>query len=191
MKPNKKDHTIKKTKNMKKPDPDLDADLMPPYLQINMLVQPTKSKTALLFLELLGYTGLDRLYLGCVTSGVIKFLLYFALCIVNFYYLRYVQSLGEQGEIDDTLPIVYAFHVLFTVVIGWAVLDWTRVIINVMRRDPNILFCKSYVWQGLNDTDFAFMLGFFFIAISIVNLFVIVPSIINENRDLVVSTPST
>jgi TM2 domain-containing membrane protein YozV len=95
-----------------------------------------KSKILLVLIETLGLgaLGLDRLYLGCPSSGLMKFVL-FLLTIFSYYtndFLFYASSL---------------------IWVTWVLFDYVLVFINAFLQSQNNPFCNELVYY--NDVDLA------------------------------------
>jgi len=115
-----------------------------------MVVERVVSRDTSMVLSVLwGFTGLDRLFMGCYVTGAIKFLLF---CI---YY-----AVGPESVINVQKNAIEVKLVLGLVVFVWYVTDVLRLLWGGVNMSSKRQFCNGYVWEDTEYTPrYAVVLG--------------------------------
>lgn len=129
---------------------------MDEYALIPEKAKPSKTALVLLSTPPIGMLGLDRIYMGCFRSGLLKFLMLLTSLILL------VSGSGLFVSIGLYMLLFYFM---------WALTDWARVQINALSRSYFQVFCNSTTtWGGQNDIRWAF---WFSLLLNSFNLFLL------------------
>ena len=117
-------------------------------------VPRVRSKTVLSLIEiLLGYTGLDRIYMGCYRSGMLKMLLF--LCLVLL--ISYTQY-DSSAEVETWY--IYTKGATMFLVFAIFIVDAFVVFRNGVVGDIITPFCPNNTWSGFDDIRNAKIVSF-------------------------------
>ena len=105
-------------------------------------VRPSKVALVLIENSPLAAIGIDRVYMGCLRSGFLKFLLFFLVTIV-------------PEVLAEALPVVGMLYFL------WVIYDWVSVTMNALSRSMQPTLCDSPHFTGWSD-DRDVILSFWF-----------------------------
>lgn len=108
----------------------------------------TPSKTALVLIESspLASMGMDHVYMGCIKTGFLKFML-FVLVFVT------------PDAMPELFPIVSTFFLL------WVLYDYIRVLFNALSRSRKATICENRYfssWSSERDIIMAFWISLIF-----------------------------
>jgi hypothetical protein len=97
--------------------------------------------TSMVLSVLWGFTGLDRLFMGCYVTGAIKFLLF------AIYF-----ALGPEGVFKVKNNPIEVKLVVGLVVGVWYITDVLRLLWGGVNISSNRQFCDGYVWRDTDNT---------------------------------------
>lgn len=105
---------------------------------------PSKTALVLISQSPLALLGIDRMYVGCDTSGWVKFVFFLLVFVIG-------PLLGPLW------PIVAIFFAL------WVAMDWLRVLVNALSMSKYRPFCDAATpataWTSARDIRYAFWIG--------------------------------
>jgi len=129
--------------------------------------QPRKSKILLLLIHLLGggYLGLDRMYMGCWQSGLIKMLLFVVGVVLLF---SFFPSNNDAEPVKYPMALWVGFVCLMVSYI-WVMLDLIWVLINAASGSTEVpwTYCDNAMWRNEGDITCGQYLAFFLIGVTV------------------------
>ena len=142
---------------------------MSQFIYTPLTSNPSKTTLSLLIsLPPLQLLGLDRIYMGCMKSGFLKFLLFVGATVGMFF----------AGPF--WLPIVL-------LMLLWNFFDWIVAMINILSFSTRRVYCNTNMgWSSERDIRIAFWLGIALNLINIAFLLYIISLFINEGVEWIV-----
>lgn len=126
-----------------------------------------RSKIILGLLSALGgsFVGLDRLYMGCKFSGILK--------LVLFIFLITVAVLNENNKLPDNTQLKQWAYNAFFLLMAWAFVDIVLVIFNLLSGQataPYTMVCTASKapWKSQQDILYGRYLGAVIVVTNIV-----------------------
>lgn len=104
-----------------------------------------RSKAVVAALQLIGFTGMDRIYLGCVRSGFVK-LLVFSIFVALF--VSYIVQFDKQPSIGAEISLLLFYTMSFyAFVVIWYLVDLFQVSVTILSSSNVPCFCLGYRWR--------------------------------------------
>ena len=106
--------------------------------------RPDKLSASILALTPFNLFGLDRIYVGCEKSGVVKAMLFVSIPVANM--------------INTNVAMVLLF--IYSI---WWVVDLLRVLRNIFTLSPRVFYCDSSKgWANLINVHIAYWFALFY-----------------------------
>jgi hypothetical protein len=137
---------------------------------LTKLTHRRRSKFVLAITEIIGFTGADRLYLGCYSSGTVKMLLF--LIFVTLFITLYTKAQNNRKnqitpEIAFNDPLYLTLTSTFVVLSFWSLVDLLDVCFNILSNSHVPVFCFGYAWSTPTK------IGAYFMAFALLILYVV------------------
>jgi hypothetical protein len=125
-----------------------------------------RSKAVLAALELIGFTGMDRIYLGCARSGFVKMLVFL---IFIALFVSYIVDFDKNPSIGSEVSLRLFYTMSFYIfVVIWYLVDLFDVSVSILSGNNTPCFCLGYRWRvGTLDLKIAKILIWVILIITI------------------------